>query len=215
MGVAFTCHDRPIVMAFSVTKYKKGKNYISMNINEAQFDMRHGFFGGAPGVLVSGIVWLMSGVVALAISTQAAIVALFLGGMLIHPLGVLLSKRLNRPGKNQEGNPLAVLAMETTIFLFIGLFLAYSVSQLRIELFFPVMLLIIGGRYLIFATIYGMRLYWILGAMLAVTGGLGLVFTIAVPIIIFIGGGIEILFSAVIFYLMKSKGFSSGVSLNN
>src|SRR5690625_1707148 len=32
------------------------------------------------------------------------------------------------------------------------------------------MLLVIGGRYLVFATIYGMRLYWVLGLALALAG---------------------------------------------
>ena len=32
------------------------------------------------------------------------------------------------------------------------------------------MLLVIGGRYLVFATIYGMRLYWALGLALAAAG---------------------------------------------
>lgn len=32
------------------------------------------------------------------------------------------------------------------------------------------MLLIIGGRYRVFATVYGMRLYWALGLALATAG---------------------------------------------
>ena len=48
--------------------------------------------------------------------------------------------------------------------------LAYGMSRLRIEWFFPAMLFIIGGRYLTFSTIFGARTYWFCGATLALTG---------------------------------------------
>jgi hypothetical protein len=35
--------------------------------------------------------------------------------------------------------------------------------------FFPAMLMVIGGRYLSFAVVYGLRTYWALGASLAVS----------------------------------------------
>lgn len=40
----------------------------------------------------------------------------------------------------------------------------------KLEWFFPAMLLMIGGRYLTFATLYGMRLYWALGLALGAAG---------------------------------------------
>lgn len=42
-------------------------------------------------------------------------------------------------------------------------------SRTRRE-FFAAMLLVIGGRYLVFATLFGMRLYWVLGLVLAGAG---------------------------------------------
>ena len=46
--------------------------------------------------------------------------------------------------------------------------IAFGLSLQRSEWFFQAMLLIIGGRYLTFASIYGNRLYWVLGAVLGI-----------------------------------------------
>jgi uncharacterized membrane protein (UPF0136 family) len=46
--------------------------------------------------------------------------------------------------------------------------IAFGLSLQYTEWFFQGMLLIIGGRYLTFSSIYGIRLYWILGAVLGV-----------------------------------------------
>jgi hypothetical protein len=63
------------------------------------------------------------------------------------------------------------------------------------------MLLIIAGRYLIFATIYGMRLYWALGFTLA-AAAIALVYLNAAPLISAItGSAIELVFAVVAFVL--------------
>jgi hypothetical protein len=132
--------------------------------------MRSGYLGGAPGVLVSGLVWAVAGCVATWISPQRAVWALFIGGVFIHPVAVLLTRLLGRAGRHAAGNPLGALAMATTFWMIMMLPLTYGVSLLRIELFFPAMLFVIGGRYLCFQTLYGNRLYWIIGAVLALAG---------------------------------------------
>jgi uncharacterized membrane protein YccC len=58
--------------------------------------------------------------------------------------------------------------MEGTIFMLMCLPLAFRLSLQHSEWFFQAMLMIIGGRYLTFASIYGNRLYWILGTVLGV-----------------------------------------------
>ena len=67
------------------------------------------------------------------------------------------------------------LAGASTFWLILSLPLAYGLSLHNINWFFPAMLLVIGGRYLVFSTIYGMRFYWVLGLALAGAGvGLGM-----------------------------------------
>lgn len=62
------------------------------SIKDAQKDMRLAYFDGFPGVLTSGLVWLISGVMALMMSPKAGMLGLVLGGMLIFPLSLLLCK---------------------------------------------------------------------------------------------------------------------------
>jgi hypothetical protein len=145
-----------------------------MDISEAQRDMRAGYMSGAPGILASSLAWAAATGVALLISPQQAIWVLFIGGMLIHPAGMLIGKVLGAAGAHTKGNPLAGLAGANTIWMIACLPLAYIASMQMIEWFFPAMLLIIGGRYLTFGTLYGMRFYWVLGFALIGAGfGLG------------------------------------------
>jgi hypothetical protein len=60
--------------------------------------------------------------------------------------------------------------MATTIRMIMMLPLVYGISLLRMDLFFPAMLFVIGGRYLCFQTLFGRRLYWACGAVLALAG---------------------------------------------
>ena len=69
---------------------------------------------------------------------------------------------------HSKGNLLGNLAGEGTIFMLMCLPLAYLLSLQHSEWFFQAMLMIIGGRYLTFATIYGNKIYWILGGVLGI-----------------------------------------------
>ncbi len=176
-----------------------------MKFIEAQEDMRKSYFGRGPGAFVSGVVWFTAGIIALISTKQISVLVFFFGGMLIHPLGVMLSKALNRSVKHKKGNPLSHLALESTFMLFIGLFIAYLTLQIRPNWFFSIMILIIGGRYLVFFSIYGMRIYWVFGAILILSGVSGFLFNTPFHLIGLIGGLIEILFSFIIIYSEKKK----------
>ena len=174
-----------------------------MKFETAQEDMRTSYFGGGPGALTSGVIWVAAGVAALASTTQISILIFFFGGMLIHPIGMILSKALNRSGKHKKENPLSHLALESTFLIFIGLFIAYVTLQIRPNWFFSIMLLIIGGRYLVFSTIYGLRIYWVFGATLILSGIGGFFFNAPFYLMALIGGIIEIIFSIIILFREK------------
>jgi hypothetical protein len=142
----------------------------AITIADAQREMRFAHYGGAPGMLTSAAVWLIAGIVSIVMSPDRAVWALFIGGVLIYPISVLLTKAIGRSGKHNANNPLGSLALATTFWMILALPLAYGVSRLRIEWFFPAMLFIIGGRYLTFSTIFGTRIYWLCGAALALAG---------------------------------------------
>jgi Domain of unknown function (DUF4440) len=133
----------------------------------AQQDLRQAYADGAPGVLASALAWALAGAVALARGPAAAVWALLIAGMFIHPLSLLLCKALGRSARHAAGNPLGTLALHGTLAMLLCLPLAVVVARHRVDWFFAAMLLIIGGRYLSFATLYGRRLYLLLGASLA------------------------------------------------
>jgi hypothetical protein len=178
------------------------------DLDAAQADMRFGYFSGAPGILVSAAAWLTAAIVALRVSPRQAVWVLFVGGALIHPVSVLLARMLGRPGKHAPGNPLAGLAAATTLWLIFSLPIAYGASVVRIEWFFPAMLLVIGGRYLTFGSLFGLRLYWALGLTLAIAGGF-LGFAGAFPAMsAVVGAAIEGAFGVAVLVLGRHEGDS-------
>jgi hypothetical protein len=177
----------------------------NMSFATAQADMRQAYAGGVIGILVSGTVWLLAGCVALYRTPHDAVLALLAGGVLIHPLAVLLAKATGRSGAHTRGNPLGQLSMEATVWMLLGIAIAYGVSLWRTNLFFPAMLFIIGGRYGTFATVYGMRLYWAFGAALAASGYLVAINAASMAVGAFTGGAIELVFAAVLYASLRSR----------
>ena len=161
--------------------------------------MRTAYYGGAPGMLTSAGVWTVAGSVALRQTPERAVWALFIGGMLIHPLSVVLTKVMGRSGTHTKQNALGTLALATSFRMIMCLPLAYGVSLRRIEWFFPAMLMIIGGRYLTFSTIFGTRLYWLCGGTLAMAGYLVATINASPAVGAFVGAAIEAAFAIVIF----------------
>jgi len=172
---------------------------MDMSIFEAQTDMRQGYYSGAPGILASGFAWAVAAGVAIFGSSGTSVWALLLGGMLIYPVGLLIGKVLGSRGTHTKGNPLGQLAGSSTFWLIFCLPLAYGLGLQHTSRFFLAMLLVIGGRYMVFATLYGMRLYWVLGFVLALTG-FALASLSAAAYIAAIGGAaIEIAFAIICF----------------
>ena len=126
---------------------------------------------------------------------------LIIGGMLIFPTSVMVCKLAGRPGKHSEGNPLAPLAIEGTIWMLLSILTAVGVAFYKVEWFFPAMLLVIGGRYFSFATLYGLRIYWAFGATLAMAGMLLAISEAPVAGSAFAGSVIEYAFGLGLFRL--------------
>ncbi|NJK43736.1 MAG: hypothetical protein HC933_05135 [Pleurocapsa sp. SU_196_0] len=174
-----------------------------MTIAEAQHDMRQAYFGGSPGVLASGLVWLASGVVALLVSPTSAVLTLFIGGMFIFPLSVLLCKAVGCSGKHSRKNPLGSLAVEGTFWMLLCFPVAFAAFLYEAAWFFPVMLLIIAGRYLTFQTLYGTRLYWLFGVVLGFSPVVLVALRAGPSAGAFLGGSIEVTFAAILFFMHR------------
>ena len=183
----------------SMTDWLINENLDMTSITDAQRDMRDAYFGGATGAVCSATAWLTAAIAVTMTGPMAGVWTLVIGGMLIFPASVLLSKALGRSGRHSEGNPLAPLAIEGTIWMVMSILIAIGVALFRVELFFPAMLLIIGGRYLTFVTLYGLRIYWMFGATLALAAILLAVFGAPAVSGAFSGALIEYVFGFVVF----------------
>ena len=174
-------------------------------ITLAQTDMCKGYAKGSIGILVSGFIWLISSIISYQYSAEQAVWSLLIGGVFIHPVGILLSKVIGLSGSHSKGNPLGNLAMEGTIFMIMCLPIAFGLSLQYAEWFFQGMLLIIGGRYLTFASIYGSRLYWVLGASLGVAAYLLFYFKVQSFGSLLTGSLIEISFGLFMFFSFRRE----------
>ncbi|MEJ8801166.1 DUF7010 family protein [Pontibacter sp. H249] len=183
----------------------KGSVEDLQHLQNAQQDMREAYLNGFPGVVVSGTVWLVSALVAIYVSPNKAVWTLLVGGVFVHPVSMLLNKVLGAAGAHAQSNPLGKLAMEGTLFMIMCLPLAYGLSFQKVEWFFQGMLLIIGGRYLHFATLYGSRLYWALGIGLGIAAYL--LFTLNSPshTTLLVGAAMEILFGLVMVTILRRR----------
>ncbi|MDF0706895.1 MAG: hypothetical protein VX772_01590 [Bacteroidota bacterium] len=189
-----------------MNKEFKEKNGAPMDsFLNAQSELRKGYADGSLGVLASGTVWMVAASAAFLISSKSAIWTLFFGGMLIYPLGLIMAKLMGIRGSHSNQNPLGKLVMEGTIFMLMCIPLALLLSLQNHAWFFQGMLLIIGGRYLTFATLYGIKTYWILGGLLGVSA-FALFFLETSPAISALSGSIlEIGFGIFMFTSYKRK----------
>ncbi len=148
-------------------------------LKQAQQDLAKAYVRGAPGVLVSGLVWLGAGFAWTGYGPVVAFWALFFGGMAIFPLGLLIAKALFRAPAVTLGKPLERLALESTFVLFAGIVVAWVLLQDDAEQAIAAMAVVVGARYFSFRTLYDEAAFWFLAATFVAIGsaalfGLGL-----------------------------------------
>lgn len=171
----------------------------------AQRDLAQAYAGGGPGVLVSGLVWLIAGAVWQLHGVNAAFAALFFGGMAIHPLGVLIERLAFRAPKATVGKPLETLAIEATIPLFVGVMIAWVLLVRAPDLAIPVFAAIVGARYFLFRTMYGEITYWVVGGAILAVAGIAM-FGISVPLNLgYVVGIVELAAAAIILQRWRTR----------
>ncbi|MBW8359121.1 MAG: hypothetical protein K0M63_04870 [Weeksellaceae bacterium] len=175
------------------------------SIKNAQNDMRTGYGYGSVGVFTSGLVWLASALAVDRYGSNTGMWTLIIGGMMIFPLSTLIGKLVGVTGKHDKSNPLAKAAMEGTVWMIMCIPLAYGVSMVQPEWFFQSMLLIIGGRYLTFASLYGLRMYWILGCLLGLAAYILFALQADAFISALAGGVIELVFGIMLYVYFKKR----------
>ena len=152
-----------------------------MDIKAAQADSRSAFVGGGPGVIVSGLVWLAAAAVSQHADIKAAFATLFFGGMLIVPVATLLERQVFRRPRPSKDNALAAIGFET-VFAMIGcLIAAYLLLPYAPGLVFPVAAIAIGSRYFTFSTLYGKKLFFVLGGAIVAIGAVSIWGRVSIP----------------------------------
>ena len=146
-----------------------------MNIQECQKEMRSAFLGGFGGQLVSGVIWLVASAISVWVSSGVGMAVLFFGSMMFFPLTQLTVKLMGRPGKVSSGNKLWALGSQVAFTVPINFLLVGAATLYKTEWFFPAAMIVVGAHYLMFLTLYGMKLFAVLAAILVIAGaGLGL-----------------------------------------
>ncbi len=168
-----------------------------------QAGIRREHYDGAPGVLTSGLVWIAAAAVCFALGNKQGVWTLLIGGALIYPISTLLQRIWVQPIKDPPPNALNQLAGASTIWLIACCMMAYGLFHLRQELFFPAMMVTIGCRYTVFATVFGLRSFWILGLTLIAAGFASFYLWLAPWISALLGGVIELAFAGVFFASAK------------
>ncbi|MEO7359441.1 MAG: hypothetical protein ABI120_03885 [Gemmatimonadaceae bacterium] len=164
-----------------------------------QHEMRHAHYDGAPGIVVSGSVWIVAALVSHQLGINTAVWVLLIGGALIYPIALIVTKALGRPATTDKSNALNTLALASTVWLILCCAMAYGLFLLRPALFFPAMMATIGCRYLIFANIYGRSIFWAFGATLIVAAYLVFYLAVSPTLAAGLGGLLEVLFALVVF----------------
>jgi len=145
-----------------------------VNTDHAQAEIRRNFVGGGPGAIVSSLVWFAAAFTFARSSHAAAFAVLFFGGFLIFPVSGLIEKFVFRRTVSVKGNPLGLIALESTIAMIGCLLAAWLLLPVRPEVVFPVAAIAVGTHYFAFKTAYGDRTYWLLGALITLIGCAGI-----------------------------------------
>ena len=132
------------------------------------------------GQLVSGLLWLVSAALATWVTVQAAIGFLVVSGFFIFPLTKLGLRLTGHHARVSPDNPLNALGMQSAFVLPLSLLLVGAATLYRVEWFYPAFMIVLGAHYLPFVTLYGMRMFYALAAIL-VTAGVALALYLPLP----------------------------------
>jgi hypothetical protein len=141
-----------------------------MLVEDAQRHVRTQFIGGFWGQLVSSVIWLASAALATWSTPRAAITTIVFGGFFIFPATLLLLRLSGGSASPTKGNPLSNLGMQIAFTLPMTMLLLVPVTEFRLNLFYPALLILLGAHYLPFVFLYGMKMFIALCAILVSSG---------------------------------------------
>lgn len=135
-----------------------------------QREMRSAFLGGFAGQLISGLIWLLAAGISVVTSEQYGMAVLFFGCMGIFPLTQLTLRMMGRSAKVSKQNGLWALGSQIAFTVPVNFLLVGAIILYQPVWFFPAAMIVVGTHYFPFITLYGMKLFGILGALLVMVG---------------------------------------------
>jgi hypothetical protein len=141
-----------------------------MLVQDAQREVRTVFVGGFWGQLVSSAIWLVSAAVGSWATPRSAIFTILIGGFFIFPVTQLLLHLSGGRASLPRANALNNLGMQIAFTLPLSMLLLIPVTELRLSLFYPALMILLGAHYLPFTFLYGMRMFVPLAAILIFSG---------------------------------------------
>ena len=176
-----------------------------MNIQAAQADIRRAYRGGGTGAIVSGLVWLIAGLVTAQKGISVGYITLFFGGMLIFPIGAALERFFFKTAPPDPDNPNGRIVIETVPPMIAMLIAIFFLIPHYPNLVFPFAAIAVGTHYFGFRSAYGMMTYWGLAALMTLIGALAIwVMPLPAPTFIFIISAIEIAFGILVIRQTKA-----------
>ena len=142
----------------------------TMDIAQAQSDVRTAFLGGFMGQLVSGVLWLTSAALGTWSSPRAAILFLVIGGIFIFPLTQFGLRIIGARGRLEKDNPLHSLGWQVAFTLPLSLPVVGAAALYKLNWFYPAFMVVLGAHYLPFVFLYGMRMFAALCGILVFAG---------------------------------------------
>ncbi len=141
-----------------------------MNLRDCQREMRYAFLGGFAGQLVSGLIWLMAAITSVLYQPGHGMAVLFFGSMFIFPLTQGALRLMGRPARVSAENKLWGLGSQAAFTVPINFLLVAAATLYRENWFFPAAMIAVGAHYLPFITLYGMKMFGGLAAVLVFAG---------------------------------------------
>lgn len=141
-----------------------------MDIKDAQRENRSMYVGGFWGQLVSSVIWLAAAAMGTWVTPKASILTAVIVGFFIFPLTRMLLLLSGSRARLSEDNPLHSLGMQVALVLPFSMLLLVPVGLYNLKWFFPALMILLGAHYLPFATLYGMRMFLVLAAILIAEG---------------------------------------------
>lgn len=148
-----------------------------MNIKVCQREMRIAFLGGFVGQMISGLIWLIAALTSVTFQQRIGMAVLFFGSMFIFPLTQVILRLMGRSASVSTENRLWGLGSQIAFTVPLNFLLVGAATLYRENWFFPAAMIVVGTHYLPFVTLYGMKIFAALAAILICTGtGLAIYF---------------------------------------